>query len=170
MVAENTKVSELADKIQKIYDSLADDPEYQAEGEKSREEVILNEATQRAMQHERNNEALGMLNKSSLFDFTDFVEKAKSKKRRPQLPKYSNTPKSNLIDTIDAFVAGADIEGSWEELAGWDLTSFLNYMENDGDADEIREIAAAGSNIPKIPTVVFIKKLAVASPASLIFP
>ena len=69
MVAENTKVSELADKIQKIYDSLEDDPEYQAIGEKSREEVILNEATQRAMQHERNNEALGMLNKSSLFEF-----------------------------------------------------------------------------------------------------
>ena len=143
MVAENTKVSELADKIQKIYDSLEDDPEYQAIGEKSREEVILNEATQRAMQHERNNEALGMLNKSSLFEFSDFVEKAKGKAGKPEqiLSKQSNDPKSNLLNTIDTFLEGANIEGSWEELAGWDLTAFLEFITHDGDAEEIRGLA-----------------------------
>ena len=82
MVAEKEKVSELADMIEKIYDLLKDDPDYQPQGDKTREEVIMEEATQRAMQHERNNQALGMLNKTSLSKFTDFLEKA-PRRRKP---------------------------------------------------------------------------------------
>ena len=68
MVAEkDAKVSEFAKKIQNIYDLLESDPDYQAEGEKTREEVVLNEAVQRATQHERNTQALSLLN--------DFISK-----------------------------------------------------------------------------------------------
>ena len=126
MVAEKEKVSELADMIEKIYDLLKDDPDYQPQGDKTREEVIMEEATQRAMQHERNNQALGMLNKTSLSKFTDFLEKA---------PRRRKLPLESLINQLKGTNRGKKVA---DKSAIVD--NILYYYEADGLREARREL------------------------------
>ena len=51
---------DISGSVKKLYNLLIKDPDYQDTPSKSREEVVLGEATQRAKQHERNNIALSM--------------------------------------------------------------------------------------------------------------
>ena len=51
---------DLSGSVKKLYQLLINDPDYQDTPSKSREEVVLGEAVQRAKQHERNNIALSL--------------------------------------------------------------------------------------------------------------
>ena len=51
---------DISGSVKKLYQLLINDPDYQDTSSKSREEVVLGEAVQRAKQHERNNIALSL--------------------------------------------------------------------------------------------------------------
>ena len=83
---------DISESVKKLYRLLIDDPDYQDTPSKSREEVVLGEATQRAKQHERNNIALSLAKaplptstnghsngNGALGAFTNFLQKATSR-------------------------------------------------------------------------------------------
>jgi len=69
-------MTDLSDSINKIYQLLYKDPDYQDTPNSTREEQIWGEATQRAKQHERNNIALSLAKSSAITDFANFLSKA----------------------------------------------------------------------------------------------
>ena len=105
----------ISDSVKKLYDLLINDPDYQDTPTKSREEVVLGEATQRAKQHARNNIALSLsaykgsiqngMEHSAISDLSDFLVKAKGGAPRVKadvMPQNLSNPKSAGISALES--------------------------------------------------------------------
>ena len=62
MVIKDNENNPLIESAKLIFQSLIDDPDYQATDNQTREEVVMGEAVQRANQSHRNNLALSLGN------------------------------------------------------------------------------------------------------------
>ena len=75
--SKDNTLNNLLETTKNIFLTLINNPDYQGIGKKSREDVVMQEAMQRAKQHERNRLALALaIQNSHVQRFSDFVFKA----------------------------------------------------------------------------------------------
>ena len=72
VIKDNENNNPLLESAKLIFQSLIDDPDYQATNNMTREEVVMGEAVQRANQSHRNNLALSL--GSDLEKFVNFIK------------------------------------------------------------------------------------------------
>ena len=121
---------DLLENTKKIFESLIEDPDYQDTDSKSREEVVLQEALQRAKQHERNKMALSMLEKSpQLQNFTEFtLKKAKPTRgesaiQHPTSTGLASNPWRAIADILKTYQGSGAGKSS-------PISSILGYLED----------------------------------------
>ena len=72
--SKDNTLNNLLETTKNIFLTLINNPDYQGIGKKSREDVVMQEAMQRAKQHERNRLALALaIQNSHVQRFSDFV-------------------------------------------------------------------------------------------------
>ena len=116
MVIKDNENNPLIESAKLIFQSLIDDPDYQATDNQTREEVVMGEAVQRANQSHRNNLALSLGN--DLEKLLNFL------KAEP-----SNKEKNELIRTFST-THKQDIKGKERTVLGFNAGKYL--WENHG--------------------------------------
>ena len=116
VIKDNENNNPLLESAKLIFQSLIDDPDYQATNNMTREEVVMGEAVQRANQSHRNNLALSLGN--DLEKLLNFL------KAEP-----SNKEKNELIRTFST-THKQDIKGKERTVLGFNAGKYL--WENHG--------------------------------------
>ena len=114
--SKDNTLNNLLETTKNIFLTLINNPDYQGIGKKSREDVVMQEAMQRAKQHERNRLALALaIQNSHLQRFSDYIFKADEINfETSDSDSYPERTKQNVesADLTIAFVVNEDSPGT----------------------------------------------------------
>ena len=126
------------DKVLQLFQSMIKDPFYQAEGKRSREEVVLDEAKRRIRQSNNNNKALSMAVEKSpamkaLLDYTNLLKADEDEEiteaRVEELQQALQVADDKLNKLPDSKASAAVLRGYFKDEGRSDLTNKAEMVE-----------------------------------------